>query len=1276
MQEERQGKTLKETMPDLKTAAFIADRMDQIRVEKMTMPRSRERLRVYLCAPFLIPKKEIYALEAAIKKQYFRSRDVKVEIVERFELDERDPARLYQAYEESLLLELKSSRLFEYNLFRSASLGFEEGLILLDMPDTLAHQARGGELAAYLEEIFKKRLGCDVAVRMKKHRSLAENHDEDAFQTELNRVSEAFHQAKNEDLPAATEDAATKVKSKYVKKTRLAESAGYGYDFSDEPFSMDQLEEGMGPVVVRGQILSMESRSLKTGNLLYQFLLTDFTDSVSVKIFVKPEEKERLEDIIREGAFVCLKGEPKTDRFDDELVISSVSGIKRAEDPRMKRLDLAAEKRVELHAHTQLSEKDGLTHTEALVRRAAEWGHPAVAITDHGVVQSFPTAEKTAKALAKEGKEIKILYGCEGYLVDDAPGMSREEIKKAPSYHIILLAKNETGRVNLYRLVSESHLNYFSRRPRIPRSLLEECREGLILGSACEAGELYRALLRDAGEEELARIVGFYDYLEVQPLGNNAYLTRTGRNGRIYTEEELRDYVRRILELGQQYAKPVVATCDVHFLEPEDEIYRRILQAGQGFKDADQQAPLYFRTTEEMLREFDFLSPEEAQEIVVDNPRRIAELCEVISPVRPDKCPPVIAGAEEELEKLCYERAREWYGDPLPSLVAERLSKELNSVISNGYAVMYVIAKRLVQKSNECGYVVGSRGSVGSSLLASLCGISEVNPLPPHYRCPHCKHSIFDNEETRKNAGGAGADMAALNCPKCGSPMIPDGFDIPFETFLGFKGDKEPDIDLNFSSEFQNQAHEYTEVLFGKGYTFKAGTVLGIAEKTAQTYTYKYFEERGIHKRRCEINRIAKGLEGTRQSTGQHPGGIVVLPQGENIYSFTPVHYPANKEESGVVTTHFDYHSIEHNLLKLDILGHDDPTMLGRLQALTGKKLEDIPINDPKVISLFQSCEALGIQAKDIGGVKQGTLGIPEFGTGFAMGILRDAEPKSVADLVRVAGIAHGTDVWKGNVQDLILSKTATLQESICTRDDIMQYLISRGMEPALSFKIMESVRKGRVAKGEESNWPEWKKAMEEKGIPDWYIGSAEKIQYMFPKAHAAAYVTNGLRVAYCKLYHPLEYYTAYFSIRADGFDYELMGQGRETLNKNLEVFRRNKDSLTKAEMETLRDMRLAEEMYARGISFVPIDLYKAQATRFQIVEGGIMPSFVTIAGLGEQAALSLEAAAAQGPFLSKQDVLERSKLNSTLVDTLCRLGILGQMAESNQLSLEDLILQ
>ena len=1270
-------KTLQETMPDLRTVSFITDNADRIYIEKMTMTRSRDRMRIYLHAPFLIQKKDIYAMEAAVKKQYFRLKPVTVEVRERFYLNDMTPQTAYLAYRESMLLELKTKSLFAYNLFRGAEPEFTGSALMLKLPDSLLASTRGEELADYLRSVFCERLGFDLSVRIKKQLKQTAAEPDAGLEQEIARVTALYREKQEEERANRAAEQSAAPKKKYEKKTKLAVSQGFGYEFEGEAIPLDRMEEGMGPVVVQGQIIELEQRTLTTGNYLYSFVLTDRRDSIRVKVFIKPEEQENLEAFVKKGAYVALKAEPEADRYDHELTLSHVSGIRPAEAAEKKeRKDQAPLKRVELHAHTQMSEMDAFTHVDEYIERAAEWGHKAVAVTEHGVVQSFPDAFHKWQSLRKKGKDIKIIYGCEGYLVDDKPGMTKEEILQAPTYHIIILAKNETGRVNLYRLVSESHLNYFRRRPRIPRSLLSECREGLILGSACEAGELYRALLRDAPEEELAKIADFYDYLEVQPLGNNAYLTRTGRNGRIYTQAELEGFVRKILELGRQFAKPVAATCDVHFLNPEDEVYRRIVQKGQGFADADSQPPLYFRTTEEMMAEFSFLDYSEAKQIVVDDPNRIADWCEVIEPVRPDKCPPKIEGSEEELEKMCYARAHEWYGETLPEQVSVRLEKELKSIIGNGYAVMYIIAQRLVKKSNDDGYLVGSRGSVGSSLVATLSGISEVNPLPPHYRCPNCRHSIFDNEETRKNAGGAGVDMAPLKCPVCGEEMIRDGYDIPFETFLGFKGDKEPDIDLNFSGEYQSKAHEYTEVLFGKGCTFKAGTITGLADKTAYGYTLKYFEEKGIVKRRCEIDRIAAGCVGTRRTTGQHPGGIVVMPRGENIYSFTPIQHPANDVNSSIITTHFDYHSIDHNLLKLDILGHDDPTMIRRLEDLLGIDMTKVPINDPAVLALFKSTESLGISSEEIGGCPLGTLGVPEFGTDFAMGIVMDAKPESVADLIRIAGIAHGTDVWKGNVQDLIVNGTASLKESICTRDDIMLYLISKGMEPALSFKIMESVRKGKVAKKGEPSWPEWKKQLEEHDVPDWYIGSAEKIQYMFPKAHAAAYVMMALRVAYCKVHHPLEYYTAYYSIRADGFDYALMCRGPEELRKNLELFRRNKDTLSDKEKLVLRDMRLVEEMYARGFEFVPIDIYKAKAKRFQIVDGKIMPSFVSIAGLGEQAAISLEEAAAEGKFLSREDLLQRSKLSSTMVETMYQLGILGDMAESNQLSFSDLMFE
>ena len=847
--------------------------------------------------------------------------------------------------------------------------------------------------------------------------------------------------------------------------------------------------------------------------------------------------------------------------------------------------------------------------------------------------------------------------------------MTVEMIRKMPTYHIIIIAKNDVGRVNLYRLVSESNLTYFARRPRIPKSLLSQYREGLIIGSACEAGELYQALLRGVPDTEIHKIVDFYDYLEIQPLGNNAFMLRDEKSP-VNSEEELMDLNRRIVGLGEQYNKPVCATCDVHFLDPEDEVYRRIIMSSKGFKDADDQAPLYLRTTDEMLREFEYLGSDKAEEVVITNTRKIAAMCERIEPVRPDKCAPVIPNSDETLRSICYNKAHEMYGENLPKIVVDRLERELNSIISNGFAVMYIIAQKLVWKSNEDGYLVGSRGSVGSSLVATMSGITEVNPLSPHYYCTNCHYYDFDSEEVRKFAGMAGCDMPDKNCPVCGEPLKKDGFDIPFETFLGFKGDKEPDIDLNFSGEYQSRAHTYTEVIFGKGQTFRAGTIGTLADKTAYGYVKGYYEDRGVRKRRCEIDRIVGGCVGVRRTTGQHPGGIIVLPHGEEIYSFTPVQHPADDMTTRTVTTHFDYHSIDHNLLKLDILGHDDPTMIRMLQDLTGQDpVKDFPLDSKEVMSLFQNTSALGIEPEDIGGCKLGALGIPEFGTDFAMQMLIDAQPKYFSDLVRISGLSHGTDVWLGNAQTLIQEGKATIQTAICTRDDIMVYLIGMGLEEGLAFTIMESVRKGKGLKDE------WIKEMTDHGVPDWYIWSCKKIKYMFPKAHAAAYVMMAWRIAYCKVFYPLAYYAAFFSIRASGFSYVLMCQGREKLEYHLADYKKRMDTLSKKEQDTLRDMRIVQEMYARGFEFTAIDIFKASARSFQIVDGKLMPSLSSIDGLGEKAADAIVFAAEDGPFLSREDFINRTKVTKTVCDLMGELGLLGDLPESNQLSLFDMVM-
>ena len=848
---------------------------------------------------------------------------------------------------------------------------------------------------------------------------------------------------------------------------------------------------------------------------------------------------------------------------------------------------------------------------------------------------------------------------------------SVEMIRKMPTYHAIILATCDQGRTNLYRLISLSHIKYYNKRPRIPKSEFNKYRDGLLIGSACEAGELYRAILNGRPQEEITRLVNFYDYLEIQPLGNNAFMIRD-EDSDIASNDDLIDINKRIVKLGEEFGKLVVATCDVHFLNPEDEVYRRIIMAGKGFKDADEQAPLYLRTTEEMLKEFEYLGSQKAEEVVITNTNKIADMCERISPVRPDKCPPVIENSDGMLREICYNKANRMYGDPLPPIVKERLDRELNSIISNGYAVMYIIAQKLVWKSNEDGYLVGSRGSVGSSFVATMSGITEVNPLHAHYLCTHCKYSDFDSPEVQAFSGRGGCDMPDKLCPKCGRPLSKEGFDIPFETFLGFKGNKEPDIDLNFSGEYQSKAHKYTEVIFGEGQTFKAGTIGTLADKTAFGYIKNYYEERGVRKRNCEIDRIVQGCVGVRRTTGQHPGGIVVLPMGEEINTFTPVQHPANDMTVDITTTHFDYHSIDHNLLKLDILGHDDPTMIRMLQDLTGVDPTKIPLDDKAVMSLFQNTSALGIEPEDIDGCPLGALGIPEFGTDFAMGMLLDTKPKEFSDLIRIAGLSHGTDVWLGNAQTLIEEGTATISTCICTRDDIMTYLISMGLESEEAFNIMEKVRKGIIAKGKCPQWPQWKEDMKAHGVPDWYIWSCEKIKYMFPKAHAAAYVMMAWRIAYCKVFYPLAYYAAYFSIRATGFSYELMCQGKDRLENYMKDYKKRKDTLSNKEQDVFKDMRIVQEMYARGFDFMPLDIYRAHPNRFQIIDGKLMPAINSIDGLGDNAAIYISEAAKDGPFLSKDDFRERTHVSRTAVDLMSDLGLLGSLPESNQLSLFD----
>ncbi len=839
-------------------------------------------------------------------------------------------------------------------------------------------------------------------------------------------------------------------------------------------------------------------------------------------------------------------------------------------------------------------------------------------------------------------------------------GKGKADYKSLPTYHAIILAKDYVGLKNLYKLVSYSHLNYFYKKPRILKSLYKKYSEGLILGSACEAGELYRAIVAGKTDEEIEEIANDYDYLEIQPIGNNMFMVRQGV---VPDEEALRDINRKIVALGEKLDKPVVATCDVHFMDPEDEIYRRILQAGQGYDDCDEQAPIYLRTTEEMLKEFEYLGEEKAYEVVVTNTNKIADMCEKIKPISPEKCPPHIDGCETTIKEIAYNKAHELYGEQLPQIVEERLDKELTSIIKNGFSVMYIIAQKLVWKSNEDGYIVGSRGSVGSSFVANMTGITEVNSLPPHYRCPNCKYSDFTDYGCL-----CGFDLPDKDCPKCGHKLVKDGIDIPFETFLGFNGDKEPDIDLNFSGEYQAKAHKYTEVIFGKGTTFKAGTVGTVADKTAYGYVKKYYEERGVPVNNAEVLRLAQGCTGIKRTTGQHPGGIIVVPKGREIYEFTPVQHPADDPNSDIITTHFDYHSIDQNLLKLDILGHDDPTMIRMLFDLTGKDPTKVPLDDKETMSIFSSTKALGVTPEQIHS-EVGSYGIPEFGTKFVRGMLVDTRPTTFDELIRISGLSHGTDVWLGNAQTLIEEGTVTLQDAICCRDDIMIYLIKMGLEPNKAFKIMETVRKGKALK-DPDKWEGFKSAMKEKDVPDWYVKSCEKIKYMFPKAHAAAYVTNAFRIAWFKVHEPKAYYTAYFTIRADEFDSDIMCHGEERVKNKMKEIDLAGNGATTKDKNMYAILELVMEMYERGINFLPIDLYKSHSTKFRIEEEGIRPPLNSIPGLGTVAAQGIEEAKKDGKFMSIDDLKIRSKVGKSVVELLEKAGCLKGMSQSNQMSL------
>ncbi len=1014
------------------------------------------------------------------------------------------------------------------------------------------------------------------------------------------------------------------------------------------------LTSDYGKVALEGKVISTDSRELKNGKTLVMFNLYDGTSTITCKSFVEPEKVSKVMSRIKSSGRLKIQGNAAYDNFAKELGVIANVIIEVPAISETARVDRREEKRVELHLHTQMSQMDAITSATDLIKRAASWGMKSIAITDHGVVQAFPEANHAAAGL-----DIKVIYGVEAYLVPDEeiPEGVEDGFKKVRPYHAIILTQNYKGLRNLYELISVSHLNYYHKRPRVLKSVFDKYREGLILGSACEQGEVYKAILSHKPEEEIERIASYYDYLEIQPLGNNEFMVRDGTVG---SKEDLININRKIVALGDKLGKLTVATCDVHFMDPQDEVYRRILMAGQGFSDADNQAPLYLRTTEEMLNEFVYLGNERAYEVVVTNTNKIADMCEAVCPISKDKCPPVMEGAEEEIEKICTSKAEELYGNPLPQIVQDRLKRELDSIIKNGFSTLYIIAQKLVWKSNEDGYLVGSRGSVGSSFVANMLGITEVNSLPPHYRCPNCKYSDFTDYGIKN-----GVDLPDKVCPECGAKLAKDGMDIPFETFLGFNGDKEPDIDLNFSGEYQGTIHKYTEKLFGEGKTFKAGTVGTIADKTAFGYVKKYFEERNMIVNSAEIERLSIGCTGVKRTTGQHPGGIIVVPHDRDIYEFCPVQHPADDPNSDIITTHFDYHSIDKNLLKLDMLGHDDPTVIRMLQDITGIDPQTIPLDDKETMSLFSSTKALGIEPEQINS-KVGSFGVPEFGTKFVRGMLLDTMPTTFEELIRISGLSHGTDVWLNNAQELINNGTVTLSEAICTRDDIMTYLIKEGLPKDKSFKIMENVRKGKGLTEEQET------LMKEYNIPDWYIASCKKIKYMFPKAHAVAYVTMAFRIAWFKVHHPLAYYAAYFSVRGEDFDSEFMIYGKEKVKEKMREIEMQGNNATAKDKGMYAILEIVLELYERGFKFLPVDIYKSDSKKFKIEDGALRPPLSSIGGLGGIAAESIHQAAEKenGHFMSIDDLQLKSKIGKAVIELLTKFGCLDGMSKSNQLSL------
>ena len=1412
--------------------------LKEVQVSKIVYFKEDRIFYIYLTSKDIIPHEILDELREELlnKLNYFKNIRIKIKFTGFGRKSDKD---IVKNYWHNILYILKKICPAIEGWKKQVEYMCLDNLLKIKIPKEIFYEKlKKSNIEEIIQNVLLEELGMDLKVLVEK--AVSEKIDtkkliEKADKELEEKIKELEFGPSSEDLEENEEEAYV------IKEEEHDDKLIYGEDVNSIHVPIKEINQNSKTIAVIGEVFNVEVKELRNGKILAIMSITDNTSSINCKIFLNDLNKDKVLDNVKEGSYVKIKGDVLYDTYQRELTMT-ISGIR--EEERKYREDTARKKRVELHAHTQMSSMDALCSAKKLVKQAATWGHKAVAITDHGVVQAFPEAMDAGKS-----NNIKVLYGVEGYLVEDnkpvvenandldlsqsfvvfdlettgfsnkndkiteigavkvenfkvvdrysqlinpekdisykvqeLTGITYDLIKDKPvieevlpefvefigdsilvahnadfdmgfmkqkcreqniefkntsidtltlarillphmkrfrlnliakelgipllnhhravddaeatahifikflemirkkgasklsdvnsilgnidytkltTNHVTLIAKNQTGLKNLYKIVSDAHVNHFYRAPRILKSVLEEFKEGIIVGSACEAGEVFQAIKQNKSDDELEKIISLYDYIEVMPIDNNRFMIDKGE---VESEDELKEINIRLIEAAKKFGKLPVATGDVHFIDKHEAVFRKVLKYSQGFKVDEEETYLHFRTTDEMLDEFKYLGEELAYEVVVENTNKVADMVEDILPIPNETFPPVIEGSDVELREMCNAKAERIYGSPLPDVVRKRLDRELNSIISNGYAVMYIIAQKLVTKSLSDGYLVGSRGSVGSSLAATMSDITEVNPLPAHYICenPECKYSYF----YEIGEWGSGVDLPDKDCPKCGRKLKKDGHDIPFETFLGFEGDKEPDIDLNFSGSYQPVIHKYTEELFGEGYVYRAGTIGTVAEKTAYGYAKKFIEENDIDVSSAEVLRLANGCTGVKRTSGQHPGGVMVIPNYKDVYDITPIQYPANDTECGVITTHFDYHSISGRILKLDILGHDVPTIIRMLEDITGTVATEIPLDDQETMSLFTSTDALGVTPEEIN-CPIGSLAIPEFGTKFVRQMLLDTKPKTFDELVRISGLSHGTDVWLNNAQDLVVDGTVEFKEVITTRDDIMNYLIFKGLAPKLAFTIMENVRKGKGLK------PEFIEEMKKNDVPDWYIGSCQKIKYMFPKAHAVAYVMMSFRLAYYKVHYPAAFYATYFTTKAEDFDADIIVKGLDVIKSKIDEIQSLGNEATAKEKNMLTVLEVALEMYARGIKIIPVDIYESDATKFRVIDDKtILPPMIGLQGVGENAAIHIQEERKNGEFISKEDLRKRTKISKTVIETLSNHGSLDNMSEKNQLSL------